>query len=837
MKINNILNSAFLKAGLLVLAIFVLCFFYMTSMASASTIGTWYKDPFGIRDFVNSKGYSIASAYNGAGAMNFDNSTAQKICQLAGYDSVASMDCVSIYDGGRCGWYSCHDNVLANWNASTNNFDIINACTAGNKWISSLVCKNIAPVCTSQASKQCVGNSIYWYNSCGTKEDLFLQCTANQTCSNGSCVNLSIACNNNSACGTNVYTGSPFCQNGDVYQNYKTYTCNNPGTANSSCTNSTDARLKTNCTANQTCSNGSCNATPNIACSTNANCGTNSLTGNPFCQGNNVFTNQLTYYCNNPGTPQSFCSNSFIPQLTKACGTNKTCNNGDCVTQNIACGSNSDCGTNGLTGNAFCQDDKVYKNYITYSCNNSGTSQSFCSSSLTPQLALTCSPTQNCVNGSCTGHAQTVTCNTNSQCGTNVYTGSPFCQNGDVYQNYKTYTCNNPGTANSSCTNSTVSQLKNTCTGSQDCSNGSCGNTCTHNSAQQCVGNNLYWFDSCGVQQDLIQYCPNGCTNGYCSQNNNISVQTNSATNISNSQATLNGYLSGYNNYNTVYVWFQWGTSTSYGYETSRQTMSYTGSFNQNVANINNYATYHFRAVAQSSNGNIFYGQNMTFTAENQTGNLLTISKTVRNLSSGVSGWANTAYAVPSDMLMFMITVQATGNQSINNVFVRDILPSTLIYKNQLVVSGSNNYNNYSGDVTSGINLNTILAGQTVTITYQAQVAAAQNFSYGTSTINNSATVTSSGYGYNPTSNASVVVTRATVLGATSISTGLTNNFLADSFFLPLIIALLGLWMFKSGIFSGIEGWINNRKIISNGQRSTKELNSRIDEIKRAENF
>ncbi|MCX6721729.1 MAG: hypothetical protein NTY04_00850, partial [Candidatus Staskawiczbacteria bacterium] len=40
-------------------------------------------------------------------------------------------------------------------------------------------------------------------------------------------------------------------------------------------------------------------------------------------------------------------------------------------------------------------------------------------------------------------------------CGTNGPTGSLFCQGNNVYQNYITYTCNNPGTASSTCTNAT----------------------------------------------------------------------------------------------------------------------------------------------------------------------------------------------------------------------------------------------------------------------------------------------------------------------------------------------------------------------------------------------
>ncbi|MDP3882569.1 MAG: dickkopf-related protein [Candidatus Staskawiczbacteria bacterium] len=65
-------------------------------------------------------------------------------------------------------------------------------------------------------------------------------------------------------------------------------------------------------------------------------------------------------------------------------------------------------------------------------------------------------------------------CSTDSDCGTSEFTGSLFCQGNDVYQNYIAYTCNNPGTLESSCTTSTTAQLQTTCSSGQACSNGNC---------------------------------------------------------------------------------------------------------------------------------------------------------------------------------------------------------------------------------------------------------------------------------------------------------------------------------------------------------------------------
>jgi fimbrial isopeptide formation D2 family protein len=658
------------------------------------------------------------------------------------------------------------------------------------------------------------------------------------------CTTGTVKCSTNSQCGTDAYTGSLFCQSGNAYQNYITYVCNNAGTVNSSCSNSTVAKLKTTCTASQTCGNGSC-VNKNIACSASADCGTNALTGNPFCQNNNVYRNQITYFCNEPGKTTSFCSNTLVPQLTSSCGTNKTCDNGSCSTPDIACGSNSDCGSNSLTGNAFCQAGNAYKNFITYSCNNPGKTTSFCSNSTTPQLTQTCSPNQQCTNGSCS--VQGVACSTNSDCGASGSIGSLFCQNNNVYQNYKNYTCNSPGTASSFCSNATEAQLQTTCLTSQTCGNGTCNgniNTCTPNYQQRCSGSDLYWFNSCGAQEGLIQNCPNGCSNNACQNNNSyLSVQTNSATNVYNSQATLNGYLTANSNSTcNTSAWFQYGTSTNYGSETARQNIGSSGSFSANIYDVTTSNTYHFRAAGQDCSGNTVYGQDMTIYS-NYSNGALSVSKTVRNLTSG-SGWSTATYAAPSNMVMFMITLQATGNQNIQNVIVRDNLPANLVYSNQLVVActgnyGSNNCNGnnygYTGDITSGVNLGTIYAGQIVTITYQAQVGPSQNFSYGSTTLNNSAYVTSS-VANTPTAIASVIVTRAGVLGASSISTGLTNNFWVDSFFLPLLITLLLLWMWRSGMFFWIEKFIDNKRKIKRTYKAEKELTARIAQIQKTGN-
>ena len=64
-------------------------------------------------------------------------------------------------------------------------------------------------------------------------------------------------------------------------------------------------------------------------------------------------------------------------------------------------------------------------------------------------------------------------CNSNTDCGTNGLLGSLSCDvNGDVIDTYRTFTCNNPGTASASCSQVDTAQVQEVCT------NGCTGSVC-----------------------------------------------------------------------------------------------------------------------------------------------------------------------------------------------------------------------------------------------------------------------------------------------------------------------------------------------------------------------
>jgi len=77
-----------------------------------------------------------------------------------------------------------------------------------------------------------------------------------------------------------------------------------------------------------------------------------------------------------------------------------------------------------------------------------------------------------------------VACNSNTECGTDGFVGATSCSSNDVYQTYRTYTCSNPGTYNSQCSNTDTLTLEQDC--AYTCSAGACSGECNNGATQTC---------------------------------------------------------------------------------------------------------------------------------------------------------------------------------------------------------------------------------------------------------------------------------------------------------------------------------------------------------------
>ena len=90
-------------------------------------------------------------------------------------------------------------------------------------------------------------------------------------------------------------------------------------------------------------------------------------------------------------------------------------------------------------------------------------------------------------------------------------------------------------------------------------------------------------------------------------------VQTNDATEILPTTATLQAELLSTGNQSYVGVFFEYGSSTSYGTTTLVQNVTTIGTFIQDISYLQYNQTYHFRAIAKI--GSVyFYGQDYYFT-------------------------------------------------------------------------------------------------------------------------------------------------------------------------------------------------------------------------------
>jgi len=88
-----------------------------------------------------------------------------------------------------------------------------------------------------------------------------------------------------------------------------------------------------------------------------------------------------------------------------------------------------------------------------------------------------------------------------------------------------------------------------------------------------------------------------------------------SNTEVGETTATLVGEVTDDGGDPNLEVWFQYGLTTNYGYETIRQSKNGTGLFCTNIYGLSPNTTYHYRAVAKNSAGTS-YGQDQTFTTK-----------------------------------------------------------------------------------------------------------------------------------------------------------------------------------------------------------------------------
>lgn len=142
-----------------------------------------------------------------------------------------------------------------------------------------------------------------------------------------------------------------------------------------------------------------------------------------------------------------------------------------------------------------------------------------------------------------------------------------------------------------------------------------------------------------------------------------ILVNTENATGVTASSATLNGYLVQTGSYNTVIVFFEWGTTTAYG-NTTPQTERGSGLFSAPLSGLPTGVTYHYRAVAMApvAGATPVRGSDMTFTTSAMTVNT-GVATSVSENAATLNGSLLSTGGLPSVDLYFQYgETSAYGN-------------------------------------------------------------------------------------------------------------------------------------------------------------------------------
>lgn len=358
-------------------------------------------------------------------------STLQSECENLPIECFTAQDCGT---NAYVGEVFCSNNL--NLSQEFETFVCNNAGTSASS-CSSTNSTEIVEVCEDLCSVgKCVAVECFADLECEDNNSSTLDSCMNPGTGQSQCLNEFVECFTETDCGIDGLVGSNICSTeGNLEREFVDYICNNAGTPQSSCASETTVQTTQNCDFG--CNEGQCISEEDISCFTNSDCGTNGFVGENSCSGEDVVKDFMTYTCLNPGTLSSTCANQTDSELFEICDFG--CSAGTCLPEPvIVCTNDIDC------------DDS--NSSTTDTCMNPGTVESSCAHE---EIVLN------------------ITCSSNTECGVDGFVGSAECSlDNDVAQDFMIYTCLNPGTEESTCTNSTQLEVVENC--SFGCSEGSC---------------------------------------------------------------------------------------------------------------------------------------------------------------------------------------------------------------------------------------------------------------------------------------------------------------------------------------------------------------------------
>ena len=437
-----------------------------------------------------------------------------------------------------------------------------------------------------------------------------------------------------------------------------------------------------------------------------------------------------------------------------------------------------------------------------------------------------CDANQICAAGSCVNTCQPSTCSMlGYQCGTfsdgcggilicGTCSSNQTCTNGHCVTNCQPQTCSQAGRQCGAFSDGCGNTLNcGTCYGNQTCQNGTCVSSCQNQCQagdRRCSGNGYqvcgnYDGNGCYVWgQTVICGGNQQCQNGDCiriKENLSINLSANPQSGCAPLQnvglrATVNRNYDNYNNYgNNNY-------DSNYGQLTYRFDCDSDGTWDKTVTTsdtdvvVNDLCDYqnpgNYTARVRVESDGTSATDSVVIEAQNCNHyqpiiippvtpvETLQIQKTVSDLSNG-TGYQPAVTASANDTVSFRIAV--SSDSSCQAVIINDIIPAGISNIRDLRIDGVP----VNGDIVSGIAIGNLAGGQQRIVTFTATVSGPAYFPFGQTTLTDTATARNGNL--SNSSSASVYVWRQAVLGATRVSTGITDS----PWFEYLIAAISGL--------------------------------------------
>lgn len=281
-------------------------------------------------------------------ANGYGCTVSNSLCSPATFACVSGYTCDTGVANGRCVSNctpnvakGCYNNSIYWYDSCGARGDLYASCASGQTCSStSFTCVS---GCTLNSAKACYNNSVYWYDSCNNRGEIYDACDSNETCSGGACVAGSCTANYSKACSNNSVYWYDSCNNrGEIYD-----TCD----SNETCSNGACAASSSGCIAysSKKCDSGnvywydSCGVRGDLY----QNCGNNTLTASYRCSGNWLQQSVITKDCISGACTQTPAWNNV--QDCAAGG--KICKNGVCVSGDTAAPAISGLAPAGTVGN------------------------------------------------------------------------------------------------------------------------------------------------------------------------------------------------------------------------------------------------------------------------------------------------------------------------------------------------------------------------------------------------------------------------------------------------------------------------------------------------------